>query len=155
MSNADAVGQLRRPELPEKDAAISLCAMGAVSDGVAMSPNKRPDTTERLHIVEDDQPRAPECGFTGQFSLERKLALKKSLPKKKEQKRDPKVPFEEMKRLMRVYGEQVLLCLEVVLFAQHARSNLLTNAQLSTQDPPSAFGTARRRSRENARRCFL
>eukprot|EP00584_Thalassiosira_punctigera_P016451 CAMPEP_0172548272 /NCGR_PEP_ID=MMETSP1067-20121228/17609_1 /TAXON_ID=265564 ORGANISM="Thalassiosira punctigera, Strain Tpunct2005C2" /NCGR_SAMPLE_ID=MMETSP1067 /ASSEMBLY_ACC=CAM_ASM_000444 /LENGTH=203 /DNA_ID=CAMNT_0013335471 /DNA_START=133 /DNA_END=744 /DNA_ORIENTATION=- len=106
------------PGLPAKDAAMSLCAMGhdmfvhkqKVNDGCHELISQSPSHTDLrvINVVEDDESRI--FGFSGNTAGRRrikgKLPPKKRLNsfKAKESKRDPKVSFEEMKRLMRVYG---------------------------------------------------
>ena len=56
------------------------------------------------NIVEDDRSRSSECGSIRRRRKNSKLPPKKRTVKQKESKREVKVSFEEMKRLMRVYG---------------------------------------------------
>jgi len=95
-----------RPELPDKDAAMSLCAMGRLAllsptnynRPTPVSPSPSVIAFAEGNATEEDRPKTSVC------STEGKLPLKKRPQKIKESKREPRVPFEEMKRLMRVYG---------------------------------------------------
>ena len=111
----------RAPSLHEQDAAMSLCAMGSfeaanVQHRVPPSPspsntNTTDNTQDMLNIVDDDQSRISD---TSNISVITPPRTKGKIPPKKRvikrgdsessSKRDPRVSFEEMKRLMRVYG---------------------------------------------------
>lgn len=112
----------RAPSLHEQDAAMSLCAMGSfetanVQHRVPLSPspntNATVDNTQDMlnNIVDDDQSRISDISSISVISPPRtakgKLPSKKRAMKRQDSassKRDSRVSFEEMKRLMRVYG---------------------------------------------------
>ncbi|KAL7542173.1 hypothetical protein ACHAXR_011578 [Thalassiosira sp. AJA248-18] len=95
----------------DTDAAMSLCAMGhpfLLEQSNKKRPNE-PILSSPLkndpHIVEDDQSRSSHGSPARQHRTKGKLPPKKrAFEKLKESRREPKVSFEEMKRLMRVYG---------------------------------------------------
>ena len=99
---------------PDKGAVMTLFAMGIPNSSAAaqahqscqaVSISASPPITDcqELHFVEDDQSRASDCNsITGDCKASKgKLPMKKRTVVKH---KDPKVSFEEMKRLMRVYG---------------------------------------------------
>mmetsp|Transcript_1759 Transcript_1759/g.3773 ORF Transcript_1759/g.3773 Transcript_1759/m.3773 type:complete len:191 (-) Transcript_1759:104-676(-) len=90
-------------ELPEKDAALSLCAMGHVFV-LDQAHKTLPNDPTSPPSIEDDQSRTSDCSSVCRRRTKVKLPPKKRVAKRNESKRDPKVSFEEMKRLMRVYG---------------------------------------------------
>mmetsp|Transcript_6823 Transcript_6823/g.10728 ORF Transcript_6823/g.10728 Transcript_6823/m.10728 type:complete len:209 (-) Transcript_6823:93-719(-) len=108
-------------ELPDRDAAMSLCLMMGHMAAQNQNMNKNcPDPIspfsscagrQRPNIVEDYQSQS-SSDFGGIAVPQRQISKGKlPLPKKNrlakrtsESKRDPAISFEEMKRLMRVYG---------------------------------------------------
>eukprot|EP00585_Thalassiosira_rotula_P012733 CAMPEP_0196129624 /NCGR_PEP_ID=MMETSP0910-20130528/246_1 /TAXON_ID=49265 /ORGANISM="Thalassiosira rotula, Strain GSO102" /LENGTH=208 /DNA_ID=CAMNT_0041388757 /DNA_START=99 /DNA_END=725 /DNA_ORIENTATION=- len=112
---------IARHELPDRDAAMSLCSMmGCCMAAQNQNMNKNcPDPISpssfadlrRPNIVEDYQSQS-SSDFGGSAVPLRQIPKGKlPLPKKirlakraSESKRDPAISFEEMKRLMRVYG---------------------------------------------------
>eukprot|EP01083_Nonionella_stella_P261426 890168_1 len=106
-------------KLHEKDAAVSLCAMSQSDSSaqaqqdfqtVQISSSLSTIDFQQSHVVEDDQSKAPDCVSVNSLSDQRRpsglLPMKKRMvvKRKLETKRDPRVSFEEMKRLIRVYG---------------------------------------------------
>jgi len=105
-----------RPELPIKDAAASLCAMMRHAIVQGQGSNNLPNPMvwsssysdlKQPNIVEDCESHASNCrgGAFCQQTRKGKLPPKmKHRNKLKEFARDSSVSYDEMKRLMRVYG---------------------------------------------------
>jgi len=93
---------------------MSLCAIGHVFVVPPSPPSSPPpsDTeSQEPNIVEDVRSRVSDCTSLCQQHYQTQVRQRGKLPPKKRLakrnkvcKRDPKVPFEEMKRIMRVYG---------------------------------------------------
>lgn len=109
-------------ELPDRDAALSLCAMGRMtvdcdgwkslkSDGRQVSLRSTNADLRQADDVSDESSRASSCSDSIGHSTKAKLSPTKrpakleTKPKTESKLKYSKaVPYEEMKRLMRVYG---------------------------------------------------
>ena len=89
-------------EIPEKDAALSLCAMGHVivpeeskaSEPVQFSMTSSATSIHDPNLIEDDLSRSSDYSSVAQPKPKVKISPKKRAKKHKESKRQPKVSFE-------------------------------------------------------------
>lgn len=117
-----AAAMIECSDLPDRDAALSLCAMGRMtvdcdgwkslkSDSRRISLCSADADLRQADVVPDDASGASSCSESTGRATESKLPLKKRPAKPEVKPRTESklkyskaVPYEEMKRLMRVYG---------------------------------------------------
>lgn len=91
---------IMRDERRSTDAALSLCATTGSLPSTPSNPNASAPTVSPTPLV----PKSPVCQREGQASIPASSARGKRVQKTENFKRDRSVPFDEMRRIMRVYG---------------------------------------------------